>query len=94
MVGPEYRFGENSCGARVAGAVIPKKTGPIGYTGPILAGNRLIVASTQGALIFADPATGTVQGQTDVGESVSLSPVVAANTLYVLDDRGRLHAFR
>jgi outer membrane protein assembly factor BamB len=71
-----------------------KKSGPISYTGPILAGNRLIVASAEGAMIFADPATGAVQGQTNVGDSVSLPPVVAANALYVLDDRGRLHAFR
>jgi outer membrane protein assembly factor BamB len=70
------------------------KTGPIEYTGPILAGGRLIVASTQGALIFADPVTGAVQGQTNIKSSISLPPVVANSTLYVLDDGGRLHAFR
>jgi hypothetical protein len=35
-----------------------------------------------------------VEGQTNIGASVSLSPVVADNTLFVLDDTGRLHAFR
>lgn len=70
------------------------KQGPISYVGPILAGGRLIVANSQGAMMFADPATGAVQGQTDVGASVSLPPVVANNMLYVLDDNGRLHAFR
>ncbi len=70
------------------------KSGPIGYVGPILAGGRLIVASTQGAMVFADPATGAVLGQTDLKASISLPPVVANNTLYVLDDDGRLHAFR
>ncbi len=70
------------------------KSGLISYTGPVLAGGRLIVASTQGALIFADPTTGAVQGQTNVGGSVSLPPVVANSTLYVLDDNGRLRAFR
>jgi outer membrane protein assembly factor BamB len=73
---------------------IKKKTGPISYAGPILAGGRLIVTSTSGALTFVDPVNGTVQGQTNVGESVSLPPVVANSTLYVLDDSGRLHAFR
>jgi hypothetical protein len=35
-----------------------------------------------------------VQGQTNVGAGISLPPVVADNTLYILDDDGRLHAFR
>jgi outer membrane protein assembly factor BamB len=70
------------------------KTGPISYVGPILAGNRLVLASSLGSLIFADPATGAVQGQTNVGAGISLPPVVADNTLYILDDDGRLHAFR
>jgi outer membrane protein assembly factor BamB len=70
------------------------KTGPIGYDGPILAGGRLIVASNQGALIFVDPVTGGVQGQMDVGAGISLPPVVANGTLYLLDDNARLHAFR
>ena len=70
------------------------KNGPISYTGPILAGGRLIVASTEGALIFVDPDHGAIQGQTDLKAAVSLPPVVANNMLYVLDDSGRLHAFR
>ena len=70
------------------------KRGPISYVGPILAGNRLIVAGETGVLINIDPATGAFQSQTNVGAPISLSPVVANQTLYVLDDRGRLHAFR
>jgi hypothetical protein len=45
-------------------------------------------------MIFANPDTGAVEGQTNIGASTSLSPVVANNMLYVLDDTGRLHAFR
>jgi len=70
------------------------KKGPIFYSGPVLAGGRLIVTSTSGALISFNPDTGATQGQTDVGGSVSLPPVVAGSTLYVLDNRGRLTAFR
>ena len=70
------------------------KRGPISYSGPVLAGGRLIVAATSGALINVEPATGAIQTQTSIGEPVSLSPVVANSTLYVLDDSGRLHAFR
>lgn len=70
------------------------KSGVISYVGPILAGGRLIAANTQGALIFVDPVSGAIQGQANVGTSVSLAPVVANSTLYVLDDNARLHAFR
>ena len=70
------------------------KKGPIFYYGPVLAGDRLIVASSQGALINIDPATGSFQSQTNIGAGVNLQPVVAGSTLYILDDRGRLTAFR
>lgn len=70
------------------------KRGPISYSGPVLAGGRLIVVGTDGALINVDPVTGAIQTQTDIGTSVSLQPVVASSTLYILDDEGRLHAFR
>jgi outer membrane protein assembly factor BamB len=70
------------------------KKGPIFYAGPVLAGGRLIVASTRGTLINVNPDNGSFQSQTNVGGAVSLQPVVAGSTLYILDDRGRLTAFR
>ena len=70
------------------------KKGEIDYSGPILAGNRLIVVGSSGALIYVDPTTGATQSQTTIGAGVSLSPIVANSTLYILDDRGRLTAFR
>jgi len=71
-----------------------KKAGPIFYRGPVLAGGRLIVVSSEGALINVDPNNGAVQSQTSIRAPVSLSPVVANQTLYILDGNGRLHAFR
>jgi outer membrane protein assembly factor BamB len=71
-----------------------RKRGPISYSGPILAGGRLIVGGSNGALINVDPINGAFQSQTSVREGISLPPVVANSTLYVLDDSGRLHAFR
>ncbi len=70
------------------------KKGAIEYSGPILAGGRLIVTGSNGALIYVDPTTGAFQSQTNIGASISLPPVVANSTLYLLDDRGRLLAFR
>jgi outer membrane protein assembly factor BamB len=70
------------------------KKGEIEYSGPILAGGRLIVAGSNGVLVNVDPVSGSFQSQTNVGASISLSPVVANQTLYILDDRGQLLAYR
>ena len=70
------------------------KKGEIEYSGPVLAGRRLLITASNGALITVDPTTGSFRGQTSVGAPVSLPPVVANSTLYIFDDRGRLTAFR
>ena len=70
------------------------KRGPISYAGPVLAGGRLILAGRNGVIVNVDPATGAFQSQTNVGAPVSQELSVAGSTLYVLDDRGRLHAYR
>ncbi|HEY6662925.1 MAG TPA: PQQ-binding-like beta-propeller repeat protein [Sphingomicrobium sp.] len=70
------------------------KKGQIDYVGPILAGNRLIVAGRNGTLINVDPVTGSFQSQTSAGAGVSQGPIVANSTLYIYDDAGRLTAYR
>lgn len=71
-----------------------KKDKAIRWTGPVLAGGRLIVVSTRGEMVYVDPATGNVQSTVDMDKSMSLSPIVANNMLYVLADDGKLTAFR
>jgi len=73
---------------------VKSKKGQIHYLGPILGGGRLIVAGSNGALINVNPDNGSFQSQTNAGAGVSLTPIVANSTLYVLDDKGRLLAFR
>ena len=70
------------------------KKGEIDYSGPVLAGGRLILTGSNGAIVSIDPATGAFQGQINAGAGISLPPVVANSTLYILDDNGRLSAFR
>jgi outer membrane protein assembly factor BamB len=70
------------------------KRGPISYVGPVLAGDRLIVAASNGVLANIDPSNGSFLSQTNVGAAVNLPMAVANSTLYVLDERGRLSAFR
>lgn len=70
------------------------KRGQITYRGPVLAGGRLVLVGSNGTLINFDPVAGNFQSQTTIGVPVTLAPVVANSTLYILDDEGRLHAFR
>ncbi len=70
------------------------REGPIFWTGPVLASNRLWIASSRGLVKSVDVMTGEVADYTDLDEGVSLPPVVANNTLYILDDSGRISAFR
>lgn len=71
-----------------------KKNGPIIWTGPILAGDRLIVASSEGQLANINPANGALQSTTKAGAPVYLPPIVANNTMYVLTNDGHLTAWR
>jgi outer membrane protein assembly factor BamB len=71
-----------------------KRKGPVFWVGPVLAGNRLWIANTEGELSYADPSEGTVTRYADLKSPVSLAPVVANQTLYVLDDGGRITAYR
>lgn len=70
------------------------KKGPIAWTGPVLAGDRLLVASSRGQLVSVSPSNGTIGAAVDIGAPVYLPPVVANSTLYILDDSGRISAFR
>jgi outer membrane protein assembly factor BamB len=70
------------------------KKGAIFWTGPVLAGGSLWVANTEGGLYQISTGEGSVSKFADLGAAVSLAPVVADSTLYVLDDSGKLHAFR
>jgi outer membrane protein assembly factor BamB len=67
---------------------------PIFWRGPVLAGNRLILVSSRGQIVYVSPADGAVQSTVETHSTFSLPPVVAGNTLYLLDDEGRLTAYR
>ncbi len=70
------------------------RRGQITYLGPVLAGGRLILVGSNGTLMNFDPVTGNFQSQTALGVPITLAPVVANSTLYVLDSQARLHAYR
>ncbi|AUX69444.1 pyrrolo-quinoline quinone [Porphyrobacter sp. HT-58-2] len=70
------------------------KKGPIFWTGPVLAGGNLWVASSRGELWKVSAGEGSAELFADLGQPVSLPPVVADGYLYVLDDAGTIHAFK
>jgi outer membrane protein assembly factor BamB len=70
------------------------REGPIFWTGPVLAGNRLWIASSQGDVQSVDVTNGQATAFTRLGSGVSLPPVAAGGVLYILDDGGRITAYR
>ncbi|MEZ5742925.1 MAG: PQQ-binding-like beta-propeller repeat protein [Sphingomonadaceae bacterium] len=71
-----------------------KRKDPVFWVGPTLAGNHLWLANSRGELAHADPLSGNLTQFAKLGDPVSLAPVVANQTLYVLDDGGRITAYR
>ena len=71
-----------------------KRKGPVFWTGPVLAGDRLWIANTEGQVMSASVADGSIAQFVKLGSEVSLAPVVANGTLYILDDSGKINAFR
>lgn len=70
------------------------RKGAVRWTGPTVAGGRLILVSTDEDLIYVDPADGSVASRFDTDRRVTLTPVVADNMLYILADDGHLTAWR
>ena len=71
-----------------------KRKNPIFWVGPVLAGNRLWIANSRGAVVTANVMDGSTRNFTELSSGVSLAPVVAGNTIYFLDDGGKISAFR
>jgi outer membrane protein assembly factor BamB len=71
-----------------------KKTDPIFWTGPVLANNKLWIASSIGGVYSVDVTTGQATLFTDLKSPVSQPPIVANKMLYILSDDGRINAFR
>ncbi|MEL6707462.1 MAG: PQQ-binding-like beta-propeller repeat protein [Pseudomonadota bacterium] len=71
-----------------------KKKDPIFWMGPVLAGNQLWVANSQGEVWRVSVAEGSAQLFAELDDPISLAPVVADGYLYVLDDGGTIHAWK
>ncbi len=64
------------------------------HYGPVLAGGRLLVASSDGVLRQFDPTSGAQIGSVDIPGGATTNPAVAGDSLYVVNRRGQLLSFR
>ncbi len=71
-----------------------KKSDPIRWLGPVLAGDRLVVAGTDGTALSLSPYTGQVLGTQKLSGRASVAPIVAGGTLYIVTDDATLAAYR
>ncbi len=72
----------------------PRRAVRIAHYGPVVAGGRVIVASSDGLIRFFDPASGAPAGGLALPGGAASAPVVAGGVLYVVDRDGTLRAFR
>lgn len=71
-----------------------KKKEKLEWTGPVMAGNRLILTNSAGKAIAVSPQTGTIIGWDDIDESGTLPPIVVDDTLFFITQNGKLVAYR
>lgn len=67
---------------------------PIVWTGPLLASDRLIIAGSHGEAWSVSPYTGRLLGKKEMPDSVSIAPIVADGSIYILSDDAELVAYR
>lgn len=67
---------------------------PVVWSGPVLAGGRLIAVSSDGNMVEVSPQDGKILRKQELGGNATLPPLVANQTLIVLTTDGVLRAYR
>lgn len=70
------------------------RSDPVVWSGPVLAGGRLILVNSQSRAVFFSPTTGEQLGEMPLSAPATVPPVVADGTMYVLSSDGYLSAYR
>ncbi len=71
-----------------------EKEDPVVWSGPLLAGDRLLVAGSNGTVLTVSPYLGKVTGNITLDDGVTVAPLVAQGAIYFLTDDADLVAFR
>jgi outer membrane protein assembly factor BamB len=67
---------------------------PITWYGPVLAGERLILAGTNGRMALLSPYDGEILRELELPGKTAVPPIVAGGTLYIVTDGADLLAYR
>ena len=89
-------------GSRIWGVKLPnfvkdrprRRAAIFAHFGPIVAGGRVILASSDGYLRSFDPTDGRLVYTTEIPSGAATAPAFAGGTLYVVNARGQLLAYR
>ena len=71
-----------------------KRKNRIAWTGPVLAGGRVVVVASNGEVRILNAYDGAVMREMDLNDDVFVGPVIANETVYVVTDEARLIALR
>jgi len=71
-----------------------KKKGRVVWSGPLMVGGKLVLASSEGKVSEIDPGTGAVVRSIKIGDSVTVPPVAANQTVYLFNENADLIALR
>jgi outer membrane protein assembly factor BamB len=73
----------------------PKKFKAItAHYGPVLAGGRVAIVSSDGGLRLFNAADGTMVGSAEIPGGAATPAALAGGMLFVVGGNGQLHAFR
>jgi len=67
---------------------------PIAWTGPILVGDRLLIAGSNREALTMSPYNGEILGRLDLPAPVLIPPVAAGGMVYILTEDAQLLAYR
>ncbi len=70
------------------------KDGPIKWSGPVLASDRLLVVGSHGEVLSISPYTGKFLGKLELADKLSVSPVIASGSIFFLSDDADLIVYR
>ena len=97
--------GEVACLSKISGAVVwtrqlqafkneKKRKERIAWAGPLLVGDTLLTVSSRGVAVELNPYNGEINREYKIGDPVFVAPIVANQTVYILNDKAKLLALR
>ncbi len=73
---------------------VKRSKGLINWTGPVMAGGKLILVSDHNKMAVLDPISGALVTSSELEESASVPPTVAQGMVFVITDDGTMTAYR